>query len=183
MRESDQPRPTPCRGAPPYRQVTKAGSRVLRYITGATTYALVDRIATTHLSRGGWWDQPSDMTDDNIDISINGQTIDEAGAEIEAKIASRSLDNDERIERREARKLRRARARGWEDMLIQRDAALSRVRRLTRAGDDMVVCIEKFLDALSEGEDSEVMHNLRVALGDAIDDFDCEVGNLGGEDE
>lgn len=129
------------------------------------------------------WDQPSDMNDDTIDIRIDGQTIDEAGAAIEARIASRSLDDEERIERREARKLRRARARGWEDMLIQRDAALSRVRRLTRAGDSMVVSIEMFLDALSEGEDSEVIHRLRTALGDAIDDFDCEVGNLGGEDE
>ena len=122
----------------------------------------------------------SDMTgNDIIDIDIE-----EIAAAIDGSIRDASVE-DERLHRRELRKQRRAKARGYEDMLIQRDAIAARANRLVRRGDALVIAIENFLDALSdEDTEVEVLNSLRMRLGDAVDEFDCEVGNLnGGEEE
>jgi hypothetical protein len=123
---------------------------------------------------------------DIIDIDINeiAASIDEASDGRAERCRRDAIRADDRLARRELRKQRRARARGYEDMLIQRDAIASRANRLVATGDALVVAIEAFLDGLSEDTEPQALSDLRRSVGDAVDDFDCVVGNLkGGDDE
>jgi|15BtaG_2_1085339.scaffolds.fasta_scaffold19127_1 hypothetical protein len=116
------------------------------------------------------------MTDDMMDITIDGKTIDELGSEIDARSPP---DPAFRQERKEARKLRRQRARDYEGLLLQRDAAISRANRMARVGNDLLWALEGYFDAVSADEpDAVEVSNWRTRIGDYIDDFDCAVGGV-----
>ena len=114
------------------------------------------------------------MTDDIMDITIDGRTIDEVGSEIDAR-----MREDLRLERREARKVRRQRARDYEQILLERDAAISRANRMARVGNDLLWALEGYFDAVSADEpDTVEIQNWRTRIGDYIDDFDCAMGGV-----
>jgi len=114
------------------------------------------------------------MTDDIMDIRIDGRTIDEVGSDIDAR-----LREDLRLERKEARRVRRQRARDYEQILLERDAAISRANRMARVGNDLLWALEGYFDAISEEESDAVeIQNWRTRIGDFIDDFDCAMGGV-----
>ena len=114
------------------------------------------------------------MTDDIMDITIDGRTIDEVGSDIDAR-----LREDLRLERREARKVRRQRARDYEQILLERDAAISRANRMSRVGNDLLWALEGYFDAISADEpDAVEIQNWRTRIGDYIDDFECAMGGV-----
>ena len=112
------------------------------------------------------------MESDNMNITIDGKTIDEVGAEIDAR-----SEVDKHI-RKEARKQRRQKARGYDTMLIQRDAAISRANKMVRVSNDLLCDIENYFEALDANASNIQMQGLRRKIFDSVDDVDYAIGGV-----
>tara|TARA_B110000495_G_C22897296_1_gene523539 strand:+ start:473 stop:886 length:414 start_codon:yes stop_codon:yes gene_type:complete len=137
------------------------------------------------------------MEDDLMDIRIDGKTVTEVAREIDTEVARqrakeglRDIQTDgeryaevARAERKDARKLRREKARGWDDMLLQRDSAISRANGMTRGSNDLIWAMEGYfnaIDASLRGEevDAEAVATWRRHCGNAMDDLDYILGGV-----
>jgi hypothetical protein len=108
--------------------------------------------------------------DDMMNITIDGKTIDEVGAEIDARVAA------DKTLRKEARKQRRHKARGYDTMLIQRDSAISRTNKMVRVSNDLLLDIENYFQALDDNASNIKMQDLRRKIFDSVDDMDYAIG-------